>query len=89
MNTNLSVEHKIDLILNYIFTFEVSDVKKQQHCHVLAIFEAMDMVEKYQLFYAVQKHLPLRAGFLFASENYQGKIETLLEVIDAIQLKKN
>lgn len=45
----------------------------------------MDMVEKYQLFFLIQRFLPEQARLFFAAENYQQKIETIVEVIDGIK----
>lgn len=80
-------EDKANLILGYLFDMSPKNVKIEQHADVLDVFEQMDMVEKYQLFFLIQRFLPKYARVFFATENYQEKVETIIEVIDGIKYR--
>ncbi|MDV2439367.1 hypothetical protein QR665_07730 [Acinetobacter gerneri] len=80
-----SFDDKANLILEYLFDTTSKAIKIEQHADVLATFEQMDVVEKYQLFFLIQRFLPEQARLFFAAENYQQKIETIVEVIDGIK----
>lgn len=75
-------DHKVDLIMQFLFLQESTAQKLQYHAQVLNYIQELDLAASYFLFDLIQERLPHRAKVLFAGENYEGKKETVLEVMD-------
>ena len=75
-------DHKVDLILQFLFLQESTVQKQQYHQQVQHYLHELDLAASYFLFDLIQERLPHRAKVLFAGENYQGKKETIREVMD-------
>lgn len=65
----------------FLFQYQYSKIKAQHYAEILECFNALDMAANYFLFDLIEERLPHRAKMLFAGENYQGKRDTILEVM--------
>lgn len=74
-------DHSIDQIMRFLFQYQCSKIKAQLYAETLERFNSLDIAANYFLFDLIEEHLPHRAKMLFAGENYQGKRETILEVM--------
>lgn len=52
-----------------------------QYKQIEEIFLNMDVGAHYQLFAFIHERLPMRAKMMFCAEDYQGKRQTILEVM--------
>ena len=77
-------DHHIQQILSYLFDYQGTDIKKEMSGKVLGLLESLEIQSTYQLFSLIQDYLPHRAKLMFAAEDFVGKKEMLLEVIEHI-----
>ena len=85
-NTSDWYDDKINFILNVLFnttsrSFPAITIKR-----ALSYLNELDIAATYLLFSLVCEHLPYRAKMVFAGEDYQGKRQTLIEVMQQRQL---
>jgi hypothetical protein len=74
-------DDKIDAVLGYLFQYEKPALKQIQYERIMAIFEQIDIAAMYFLFSLICERLPGRAKMLFSGEDYEGKKQVILEVM--------
>ena len=74
-------DEKIDAVLRYLFQYEKPELKQAQYVAIVAIFEKIDIAAMYFLFSLICERLPQRAKMLFSGEDYRGKKQVILEVM--------
>jgi len=74
-------DQEIDFILRFLFEYDSPEQKRQSFAQAQALFQQLDLASSYLLFSLVKERLPRRAKLLFASEDYNGKKEVILEVM--------
>ena len=74
-------DHSIDQIMIYLFQYQCAKIKAQHYDEIVNCFHNLDLAAHYFLFDLIEERLPHRAKMLFSGENYQGKKETILEVM--------
>lgn len=87
-DTHQWFDAEIDNIMKYLFVYRCPQVKQQQYESVVETFTHLDLATTYVLFDLIQERLPRRAKLLFAGEDFQGKKETVLEVMHKILMQK-
>lgn len=78
---NIDYDSKINDIMIFLFEYQCSKIKSQKYPCVLQKFNQLDIAATYFLFDLIEERLPHRAKLLFAGENYQGKRDSVLEVM--------
>ena len=74
-------DEQIDAVLRCLFQYQPEMVKQAQYKQIEEIFLNMDVGAHYQLFAFIHERLPIRAKMMFCAEDYQGKRQTVLEVM--------
>ena len=72
---------EIDFVLAFLFDNIYVEEKQQHFQYVKAVFENLDLSSQYFLFSLIQERLPRRAKLMFIGEDYIGKKEFILEVM--------
>ena len=74
-------DEQIDAVMRCLFQYQPEAVKQVQYKQIQEIFLNMDVGAHYQLFAFIHERLPMRAKMMFCAEDYQGKHQTVLEVM--------
>lgn len=83
----IGIEQKIILIKRWIVFYgsclstSLPNKKQQLYIPVSTLFMQLDLASHYFLFSLIEERLPRRAKLLFVAEDYQGKKDTILEVM--------
>lgn len=76
-----SFDENIAFILEFLFAFSSTEVKQQQRHQAIEHFLKLDIAATYVLFSVIRDRLPNRAKCLFSGEDFQGKRQTVLDVL--------
>jgi len=79
--TQDTFDDEIDFILRFLFEYATPEQKLQSFQCAYNIFQQLDLAAHYLLFALVKERLPRRAKLLFAAEDYTGKKEVIIEVM--------
>lgn len=79
--TEDNFDQEMDCILRFLFEYQSAEQKQQLYIPVSTLFMQLDLVSHYFLFSLIEERLPRRAKLLFVAEDYQGKKDTILEVM--------
>lgn len=82
LETNYDAE--LHYILDFLFAFGTVESKQAQREIAIQKFLDLDIAATYVLFSVVRHRLPQRAKYLFSGEDFAGKRQTILEVMQAI-----
>lgn len=74
-------DEQIELLMRFLFEYQAQVYKQEQHQHVVAVFQELELASKYQLFALVRERLPNRAKHLFSAEDFSGKQHVILKVM--------
>lgn len=72
---------QIDGILRFLFEYQPMQMKQQLFAQTKQQFDALDIAAKYQLFALVREQLPKRAKLFFSAEDFIGKQQVILDVM--------
>lgn len=74
----------IDEVFRFLFEYAPPEMKFKRYQHIAQIFQQLDLSAQYFLFTLIQERLPQRAKYLFLAEDYQGKQQVVLEVMQQL-----
>lgn len=74
-------DEEIDFVLRFLFEYGTPEQKEQSYQQAFSLFQQLDLASHYFLFSLVKERLPRRAKLLFAAEDYSGKKEVIMEVM--------
>jgi len=74
-------DEQIDGILRFLFEYQPMQMKQQLFAQTKQQFDALDIAAKYQLFALVREQLPKRAKLFFSAEDFIGKQQVILDVM--------
>ncbi|WP_288688622.1 hypothetical protein [uncultured Acinetobacter sp.] len=74
-------DEQIDEILRFLFEYQPMQMKQQLFAQTKQQFDALDIAAKYQLFALVREQLPKRAKLFFSAEDFIGKQQVILDVM--------
>ncbi|KAB0624548.1 hypothetical protein F7P75_13030 [Acinetobacter gandensis] len=74
-------DEQIDEILRFLFEYQPMQMKQQLFAQTKQQFDALDIAAKYQLFALVREQLPKRAKLFFSAEDFIGKQQAILDVM--------
>ncbi len=74
-------DEKINFILTLLFSRGRSPNKAPEVKQAIQYLDELDIAATYFLFSLICEQLPHRAKMLFAGEDYEGKRQTLIEVM--------
>jgi len=72
---------QIDCILRFLFEYQPVEQKQQIYRSVYTLFMQLDLAAHYFLFSLIEEQLPRRAKLFFVAEDYQGKKDMIVEVM--------
>ncbi|WP_407306124.1 hypothetical protein [Acinetobacter sp.] len=79
--TEDTFDEQIDFILRFLFEYQPVEQKRQLYIPVYTLFMQLDLAAHYFLFSLIEERLPRRAKLFFVAEDYQGKKEMIVEVM--------
>lgn len=74
-------DEQIDGILRFLFEYQPMQKKQQLFAQTKQQLDALDIAAKYQLFALVREQLPKRAKLFFSAEDFIGKQQVILDVM--------
>lgn len=74
-------DEQIDGILRFLFEYQPMQKKQQLFAQTKQQLDALDIAAKYQLFALVREQLPKRAKLFFCAEDFIGKQQVILDVM--------
>ncbi|MDM1345081.1 hypothetical protein HXZ95_12700 [Acinetobacter pseudolwoffii] len=74
-------DEQIDCILRFLFEYQSAEQKQQRYIPVYNLFMQLDLAANYYLFSLIEERLPRRAKLFFVAEDYQGKKDIIIEVM--------
>ncbi|MGV2947851.1 hypothetical protein [Acinetobacter sp. AGC35] len=74
-------DEQIDCILRFLFEYQPVEQKQQLYGSVYTLFMQLDLAAHYFLFSLIEEQLPRRAKLFFVAEDYQGKKDMIVEVM--------
>ena len=81
-------DEQIDRILRYLFDHQTTQYKRALFCEAQQQLHDLDIAAQYQLFALVREQLPRRAKLLFSAEDFSGKQQVILEVMQHLAYER-
>ncbi len=79
--TEDTFDEPIACILRFLFVYQPVEQKQQLYIPAYTLFMQLDLAAHYFLFSLIGEQLPRRAKLFFVAEDYQGKKEMIVEIM--------
>lgn len=76
-------DERIDKIYRFLFEYQKPEIKHRTYIEVKTLFETLDLPAMYFLFSLISEKLPHRAQLFFMGEDFLGKRDAVLEVMQS------